>query len=146
MGEVLKKFIADEVAKQLKPINDRLLALESKKTIVDKNTDNSSTVATFGHAESSGALTVMQRKEVSKQIAAVGNKVYAQIVKEINQNVIPEVNKVVDYVHFQLQDDSEMINDYRHGIEQEYSGRKTITDGKCQAISEHIRLAFDDYN
>jgi hypothetical protein len=92
-------------------------------------------------------------QESTKQMLhAVGqqitNATYKRVITEINREIVPKVNSMVEYVNYQMQDPGEIVTDYRRAVHQQANGdNKMITDGKdSHIISEHVSLFFREDN
>jgi uncharacterized FlaG/YvyC family protein len=90
-------------------------------------------------------------KQTTKELMlAVGQKVsetvYNQVIGEINSKIVPQVDSLVKFVHYSLQDGGEVVTDYRRAVEAQsnVSNQLLLTNGgdTKHIISAHVRTFF----
>lgn len=78
----------------------------------------------------------------------IGSSVYKQVIDEINEKVVPQVNGMVEWVNYNLQDGGEVVDQYRRAAEMQANkidpSVKLLTFGATdkRIISEHVRTFF----
>src|SRR6185312_6764485 len=91
-------------------------------------------------------------EKTREMIIAVGQQVcdtvYERVITEINTEVVPKVNNMVQWVNYNMQDGGEVVDSYRRAVEHQHrpdSKIKLLTDGKKdkRIITEHIRTFFE---
>lgn len=89
------------------------------------------------------AANAKNTREVS---LAVGQQVYTKIMDKINNEIVPKVNNMVQWVNYNMQDGGEVADEYRRAVEMDMRhDTEYITDGKSNPlISPHVRLFFED--
>ncbi len=87
--------------------------------------------------------------DADKRAIAIGEQVYTQIITEINRDVVPKVNQLMQWVNYNMQDGGEIVTDYRRAVEhQTNDGTMLLTDhaeaGDDRLIAPNIRLFFSE--
>lgn len=92
-------------------------------------------------------------EKTREMIIAVGQQVcdtvYERVITEINTEVVPKVNNMVQWVNYNMQDGGEVVDSYRRAVENQHRPDpkiKLLTDGHRdkRIITEHIRTFFSD--
>ena len=87
-------------------------------------------------------LQVQTVKQISNE---VGAKIYKKIVDDINTKIVPQVERVAEWVNYNVQDGTEIVNEYRQGVQRAAtSGHLAIKagDSRANAVSEFQRKTF----
>lgn len=138
----------------LQEFESRLLALEKKTDEIWKllNSMNDSVEPELSIVSGeSGSLFTNDKKTLALVAAItdqVAEKVYKEVVDEINEKIVPQVNNMVEWVNYNTQDGGEVVDRYRRAAELQANKIdptvKFITDGKHdkRIISEHVRTFF----
>jgi N-formylglutamate amidohydrolase len=92
------------------------------------------------------------QEQTKQMMQAVGqqitNAAYKRVIADINRDIVPKVNSMVEFVNYQMQDPGEIVTDYRRAVHQQANeGQKLLTDGNDKhVISEHVSLFFREDN
>ncbi len=99
-------------------------------------------------------LAIVRKQETTELVLAVCQKaqtaVYNNVMREINEKVVPKVNNMVQWVNYNMQDGAGVVDDYRRQVEHQSvkfdPNMKLVTDGKRddRIISPHIRTFFSN--
>ena len=171
----LQQLIAAEVSKQIrqvkKDINGELRAFESRinenlAKMVNASTDdmtkknqevlkriddvNHQVVLANNHQVEAVNNHQVEVARCREMIKTMGHRVHAQVSKdimtEVNNSLVPKINNMMAWVAYNNQDDQNMINQYRMGVQRESTpDMKALTTDKTVFVSEHVHLAFNDY-
>lgn len=144
----LAQFISAEIARQLQVIRDKD-SNDISREIDKRFSENNNQLVVANNNQ------LNQMKEATREIVlAVGNQieasVYEKVVGEINENIVPQVNNMVEYVNYKLQDGGEVVDGYRRAVEHQANkidpNVRLLTYGKTdkRIISDHIRTFFED--
>lgn len=157
----LKKQIDVEIAEDTARLEKRLLAAvtdavgasdrKCNDEIAKVRTDVDSKMSAAKNqivANNSQLATIQE--STRNMIQAVGqqitNATYKKVVAEINRELVPKLNGMVEYVNYQMQDSTELVTDYRRAVHsQSKEGQKMLTDGNDKHIlSEHVSMFFTE--
>lgn len=115
--EALKKELVKEVDRKVASANTQLVAVNNQQLIVAKQ----------AMKDSIRELVPVIKKEVGKEV-------YAVVISEVNEKIVPQVNNMMEWVNFQTQDTGELITQYRRAVhkvaEGENSGKAITYEGK----------------
>lgn len=160
----LKKQIDLEIAEDIARIDSKIAdairdALAKQSTAVDQKCAEAVRAVDAKIATAKNQITVanngqlVQSQEQTRQmIQAVGqqitNATYKRVIAEINREIVPKVNSMVEFVNYQMQDPGEIVTDYRRAVNSSQNdGAKMLTDGDNRhVISEHVSLFFREDN
>jgi hypothetical protein len=89
-------------------------------------------------------------KQTTKELMlAVGQQVtdtvYNKVIGEINSTIVPQVDNLIRFVHYNAQDGGEIVTDYRRAVEAQSNAEdmKMLTNGNTShVISQHVRTFF----
>lgn len=150
-GVIMKKISA-EIDRRIKvAIRDAVNDIEKEvvdniNQSIDKKINNQIVVA------NNNQLAIV-KKNTKELVLAVGqqvqNTVYNRVLGEINEKIVPQVNNMVQWVNYNMQDGGEVIDSYRRAVEHQNRLDPTInllTDGKDdkRVISPHVRTFFGE--
>jgi hypothetical protein len=150
----VKAAIAEEITKQLYEFKAQIMAeceaLINKKI---KKLQRNQTDAVTNAVTSQNDRALVVQKETEKMILAVGmevqKSVYNKVMTEINTNVMPKVERVMDRINYHMEDGDAVVDSYRREVEKQSNpGIKRITDGKKddRIITAHVRTFFGEDN
>ncbi len=103
-------------------------------------------------AAQNNQLAVMGRKETKNLVLAVvqqaKDEVFNQVMCEVNETIVPQVERMVEWVNYNTQDGGEIVTDYRRAVEHQANGSKLkmLTYGKTdkRIITPHIRTFWSE--
>ncbi len=86
---------------------------------------------------------------VQKMGQNIYSEVYGRIMGDINKRIVPEVNKMVQWVNYNMQDGNAIVDSYRRDVEKQSEAERGVlhlTDGKKdeRIISPHVRTFFSE--
>ncbi len=94
----------------IKNLEQRLVALESSSSkSVTNTTDNQLAVM---HS----AIVEQTRDHINKATIQMGQRIYTKITDEINVKIAPKLENLVQFVSYNNQDTSDIINRYRDHV------------------------------
>jgi hypothetical protein len=85
--------------------------------------------------------------KLNEQMQQVYTAVNSNMMKEINEKVMPKINNMANWVRYNTQDTGEMIDSYRRAVEhQSRTNVMAITDGTndTRVISPYVRTFFGE--
>lgn len=122
----IKKEMRDNVDKQIDKVNNQIVTSNDKQlTLVKQNT----------------------REIVLAVGAQVQSAVYSKIIGEINEKIVPQVNNMVQWVNYNMQDGGEVLDKYRRAVEHQSTGSTFAITGNGdngKIITPHVRMFFSD--
>jgi hypothetical protein len=118
-------------------------SLSSSLSIPDETVDTRTDLA---RQPDMNTVALVQR-ETQTAVAAMGRRVYAQVITEINERVVPQVDSMMQMMRYKMEDGTEVIDSYRRAVEYQSraaDGTLAITDGTIdkRVISPHVRMFF----
>ena len=96
---------------------------------------------------------IYDEKMISNEIVlAIGSQieqsVYASVINKINEELVPKVNNMAEWVNYNMQDGNDLVDQYRRAAEKQTNtdGMGLLTYGKTdkRIISPHVRTFFED--
>lgn len=92
------------------------------------------------------------RQDTQALVVAASKQVYsnviAQVSAEINEKIVPQVNRMVERVNYQTEDGCEVVDEYRHMVREHYVGDNLMLTGadtpQKPVISPFVGVYFDD--
>jgi hypothetical protein len=171
--EAQKSFIREEITKQLRSLKKQIdieissdlekldakfaaaLSEATKKAAddvtrvrseVDAKVDTAKNQIVATNSNQLAVVRESNRKMLQEVGQQITNATYKKVVAEINRELVPKLNGMVEYVNYQMQDTTELVTDYRRAVnDQVNGGQKYITDGNNKGIiSEHVSMFFRD--
>jgi hypothetical protein len=94
-------------------------------------------------------MTVSNSKAlINKAVQMACDVVYDQVIGDINEKIVPQLDKAMNWVSYSIEDGSETTDKFRRKVDAVYAndGSRALTDGKKDErnITEHMRLFFAD--
>lgn len=99
-------------------------------------------------------LALVRKQETTEMVLAVCQKaqttIHNNIMRKINEDIVPKVNNMVQWVNYNMQDGAGVVDEYRRQVEHQSvkfdPNMKLVTDGKRddRIISPHIRTFFSN--
>jgi len=87
---------------------------------------------------------------ITKQTVATANKVLKVVSDKINKDVMPQIQKTMDWVNYSTQDGTQLVTDYRsHMVETMYTDKSRAIEGKSTSgqfstCNGAVSLFFND--
>ncbi len=69
-------------------------------------------------------------KFTEQQLSVISKKVDKQIEAYANSKIMPVIHNLSEHVRVNLVDESELVDEYRSRVQDQYDGGRHITDGK----------------
>lgn len=150
----LQEDIAKLEKKLLSAVKDAISSSEARQTeeISKVKGDIDAKVATAKNqivvSNSNQLATVQETTRNMMQVVGqqAANAAYKKVIAEVNRELVPKLNNMVEYVNYQMQDTTELVTDYRRAVHNQASqGTKLLGDGNDKhIISENVSLFFTD--
>lgn len=155
IAEDMKKIEA-KIATEVAAVMSAVASAEQKSTAsveaVKKDVDMKVASAKNQIVLANNNQLATVQEQTKQMMQAVGQQItnvaYKKVIAEINREIVPKVNSMVEYVNYQMQDPGEIVTDYRRAVDRQANGdHKMITDGNDgHIISEHVSLFFREDN
>jgi hypothetical protein len=157
---LMKRQIDLEIAEDIKGVEERIkthIASAEQRTTaavaeVRSSVDTKVTAAKSQIVLANNNQLATVQEQTKQMMQAVGqqitNAAYKRVIADINRDIVPKVNSMVEFVNYQMQDPGEIVTDYRRAVHQQANeGQKLLTDGNDKhVISEHVSLFFREDN
>lgn len=144
LAALIRTEVANILPKINKKINDSFTNMQS-----DVRAANSEIRRDIANLQSnnSGALTLVQRQQQATEVASIVKKdIETSIFKKFDKIYGGELNKVVEWSNYQMQDTDDILDKYRKQVmnDDQKGNTKLLTDSKNRrnAITEHMSLVF----
>lgn len=127
----MDKKIQAAVAQATGQVRDKVQALEKKQ------------VAAENAAAEANQLAVVETKEIARQASGA---VYSKVMREINTKLVPELDRMAQWLNYQTQDTDGVVEQYRREVETPIRGDvKLLTNGGDlrHIITPQVRLLFE---
>jgi len=143
---IMKQQIIQELKISQDHSIDRNTSYKSSHKGSQRNTPNDQQLAII-NPEQKKMMIAISRQVCEKMCNQVSEVVYNRIVDEIDTKIMPQVNNMVEWVNYNMEDGGIVVDKFRREVEKQSSGEtKFLTDGKNQKniISPYVRTMFAD--
>ena len=133
MNVEIEQFVREEIRVAIDKLRDELVAIITERDDTRAANDKQLVVST------------------KQTMALIGEKIQsdvtADIMHSINTNLMPKVNQAMQWVNYNMEDGSAVVDKYRRAVESKQFGDElAITDGSQdkRIISQNVRTYFSD--
>lgn len=133
MNVEIEQFVREEIRVAIDKLRDELVAIITERDDARAANDKQLVVST------------------KQTMALIGEKIQsdvtADIMHSINTNLMPKVNQAMQWVNYNMEDGSAVVDKYRRAVESKQFGDElAITDGSQdkRIISQNVRTYFSD--
>tara|TARA_R110002153_G_scaffold273997_3_gene446466 strand:- start:105206 stop:105718 length:513 start_codon:yes stop_codon:yes gene_type:complete len=155
--QAMKRQIDIEIRRDLDALTETLRQ-EISSTGVNIASANSSTGTNNDNVINTQLVTMQQNtdkqiamlKETTKELmvgfgSQITKQTYEKVIGEINKNIVPRIDSLIEYVNYSNQDGQEIITNYRRAVDQRVN-TSMITDGKDDGriLSANVSMFFGD--
>lgn len=154
----LQQQICDEISVQMRLVEARLLAVINERLDAlahDRLQLGLEVKAQLGsevkaQLEAQLGMQLQSQAQAQSQLSCIGDqlgeKVYSQIIKEINTTIVPRIDKMVEWINYNIQDDDTTVRDYLSAVELVSNPTGSLTNGKTDSrfITPYVRTFFEN--
>jgi len=154
----LQQQICDEISVQMRLVEARLLAVINERLDAlahDRLQLGLEVKAQLGsevkaQLEAQLGMQLQSQAQAQSQLSCIGDqlgeKVYSQIIKEINTTIVPRIDKMVEWINYNIQDDDNTVRDYLSAVELVSNPTGSLTNGKTDSrfITPYVRTFFEN--
>jgi hypothetical protein len=133
MNVEIEQFVREEIRVAINNLRDEIVAIITERDDARAANDKQLVVST------------------KQTMALIGEKIQsdvtADIMHSINTNLMPKVNQAMQWVNYNMEDGSAVVDKYRRAVESKQFGDDlAITDGSQdkRIISQNVRTYFSD--
>jgi len=148
MNAEIKKWISEEISRQLREIDERVKTCERKQASSNQLVlRQEQTLLKQKKLMDEQADVIVERardlvETASKNITA---GVMARVNQEIQTKVMPVVRQNEQWLNYHTEDHHKVINDFRQDVMGENRRTRGITDGRNDPtmLRSHVHMAFE---
>ena len=140
INEMIDKIIDEKLNKI---IDEKLNKITDEKV---KQTIQSSTELALIHSDKIRDMS----NELALTVTTMEQNVYTNVINKINEEIVPKVNTMAEWVNYNMQDGNDLVDQYRRAAEKQTNKidpeMGLLTYGKTdkRIISPHVRTFFEN--